>query len=60
MPVRRDEAIFGPHFPPDRNIHGHLHGNANRHAVKEIYDPDFHYDLAPDVHGYGLVDLSRI
>lgn len=60
MPTRRLEGYWGSHFAPDRNVHGHLHGDYNRHCSKETYDPEFHYDVAPDTHDYQLVDLEHI
>lgn len=61
MPVRRNDKYWTPHFPPDFNIHGHLHGDGN-HRVKErdasLYDPAYHKDLAPEIHGLKPVNLQ--
>lgn len=45
----------------DLHIHGHLHG-ANDRADRqvELYDPAWHYDVAPDRHEYQAVPLKSI
>lgn len=61
MPVKRDDKYWSPHFPPDFNVHGHLHGSGN-HRVKErnasLYDPAWHKDLAPEIHALKPVNLE--
>lgn len=42
------------------NVHGHLHGKADRHGVGEWYDKDWHRDLAPDIHSFSPVNLERL
>lgn len=53
----------------DIHIHGHSHGNmsrlTNRKEQKEyvlggIYDPTWHYDVAPDLHNYQVISLDSI
>lgn len=46
----------------DRNIHGHLHGNSHRAAEFEgkVYDHEWHYDLAPELHDYKIISLERL
>lgn len=46
----------------DMNIHGHLHGNNHRDPEKTaaLYDRDWHYDCAPDIHDYKPLLLERI
>jgi calcineurin-like phosphoesterase family protein len=61
MPMLRNDSCWRPHFPPDRNIHGHLHGTNERAERKvELYDHSFHYDLAPDIRGYTAVKVEDI
>ena len=49
-------------IPIVRNIHGHLHGNNHRQAHKDLalYDPSYHYDLAPELHDYQIVSVEKI
>lgn len=45
----------------DMNIHGHLHGTNDRANRKiELYDHNWHYDVAPDTHDYQAVSLKSI
>lgn len=60
MPIKQSDYQPSNYHKPARNFHGHLHGNANRHAAKEIYNPEWHYDLAPDLHDYKLVNIEKI
>lgn len=59
--LKRPNEHWGA-FPPARNIHGHLHGNNHREGFhgNALYDPAYHYDLAPEIHGYRIVDVSKI
>lgn len=45
-------------YAPVRHVHGHLHGNT--HRAVESYDPAFHFDLAPEIHDYRLVNIEKI
>lgn len=64
IPYRPDieASYFSPHYPPSINVHGHLHGNNHRAKFKEngLYNHSYHYDLAPDIHNYKLVNLDEI
>ena len=62
MPVKRDDGYWSPHFPPTFNIHGHLHGDAHRKLAMDesLYDRAYHYDLAPEIHDYKIVDLESL
>jgi len=62
MPVLEPSKMtFAPHFDPDINIHGHLHGDNDRHNLKrDIYDPSWFYDLAPETNEYGIVNVENI
>lgn len=42
------------------NIHGHLHGEVNRHSAQEFYNHKFNYDLAPETHDYKIVKIEDI
>ncbi len=57
MPILKKE-FWETYHEPELNIHGHLHGNANRHGA--VYDPKFHYDVAPDIHDYEPILLERL
>lgn len=61
MPVLKIETTLG-FWPITRNIHGHLHGNTHRpgYADSPLYDRAYHYDLAPELHGYKLVNLESV
>lgn len=52
-PAERREGI-------DRNIHGHLHGNAHRIEDMDGYDPSWHFDLAPEIREYAPVNIETI
>lgn len=60
MPILRDSYKPSPYYSPVRHIHGHLHGDSNRHTAKEIYDPEYHYDLAPETNDYKLVNVENL
>lgn len=63
MPVFRNDKFWEPSFGPVRNIHGHLHGNMHRgEFVKDgvPYDLNYHYDLAPELHDYKVVNVESI
>lgn len=65
MPARREQgsnSYWTPHFPPDFNFHGHLHGDNHRRINNdpEIYDRNYYYDLAPDVHNYEIINIQKI
>jgi len=59
MPIRK-KKLWETYHEPAINIHGHLHGAANRHSADEIYDFDFNYDVAPDTHNYKPVLLKEL
>lgn len=60
MPFKRSGYQPSPYYSPVRHFHGHLHGNGNRHAAKELYDPEYHYDVAPDTHDYRPVNIEEV
>lgn len=61
MPVMRNDAFWFPHFPADRNIHGHLHGNNHRNKyLNDLYNKTYLYDLAPEIHDYKIVEVEKI
>lgn len=61
MPAQKDGSYWSPHFPPDINMHGHLHGDGHRGKDKpDIYDRNYYYDLAPDIHNYEIVNIQKI
>jgi len=61
MPARKDREYWSPHFPPDMNMHGHLHGDGHRgERSPEVYDRNYYYDLAPDIHNYEIVNIQKI
>jgi len=62
MPILKPpEDTFSPHFPPDINIHGHLHGDNDRRGMtRDLYDTKWFYDLAPDTNDYKPVDVESI
>lgn len=44
------------------NVHGHLHGRgvaSHRMVEGGTYDESFHFDLAPEIRNYGLVNLEK-
>lgn len=43
-----------------KNIHGHMHGNYHRAAEVEQYDPEWNFDLAPEIRNYQPVNLENI
>lgn len=59
MPILR-KKFWDTYHEPVINVHGHLHGNRNRHSEVFISDPDFNYDAAPDTHDYKPVLLKKI
>lgn len=58
-PVRR---YFPINNCIDINIHGHLHGDGHRHdeANAVSYDKEFHKDIAPEIVGYGPVNIQDL
>ena len=62
MPImKKNVGTFSPHFPPDINVHGHLHGCNDRHGYcTELYDKKWFYDVAPDTNKYAPVSLIEI
>lgn len=59
IPVRPTDAVMNSF---DMNIHGHLHGNGHRAAEFEgtEYNSEWHYDLAPELHDYKIINLESI
>lgn len=55
MPMRKNDAF-------NMNVHGHLHGNGHRAAEFEHmeYIPGWHYDLAPELHDYKILNIENI
>lgn len=54
---------WSPHFEPSINVHGHFHGNNHRKlggGTSGLYDHNFHYDLAPDIHDFKIVNVESI
>lgn len=51
------EGYYPPYY---MNIHGHLHGDTDRHIEKNLYEHKFHYDLAPETHEYKIVNLQKV
>lgn len=61
IPTVRELSKLTPYFSPDRHIHGHLHGNNHRDGeMNSVYDYDYYYDCAPDIHDYKPVLLDSI
>lgn len=63
MPVFRNDTFWAPSWPPALNIHGHLHGNSHRgEFIKDgqPYDMSYHYDLAPELHDYKVIDVENV
>lgn len=60
MPMKDHPETWGTHWPPRRNLHGHLHGGSNHRAPIDLFDPNFHYDLAPETHDYKIVNIDFI
>jgi calcineurin-like phosphoesterase family protein len=63
MPVFKNDAHWAPSFAPVLNIHGHLHGNSHRgEFIKDgaPYDMAYHYDLAPELHDYRIVNIEHV
>lgn len=56
------EEYWTPHFEPSINVHGHMHGNNHRKGGvgSPLYSLNFHYDLAPDIHDFKIVDVETI
>lgn len=66
MPVYKQkgqstENLYSPHFAPEMNIHGHLHGDNHRGGESNtVYDYSYFYDLAPERHDFKIVNLEKI
>lgn len=56
IPVRKHETDN-----IDFNVHGHMHGNGHRLTgeLGEIYNPEWHRDLAPELNDYAPVNLEN-
>ncbi len=59
-PIYKDEINFSVYYPPDINIHGHLHGNGHRRNEFLQIDNSFNYDIAPDIHDYKVLNLEDL
>jgi len=56
-----EAAYWTPHYEPSINVHGHFHGNNHRKIDSSgLYNKAYHYDLAPDIHKFGIVDVETI
>lgn len=55
IPLPREYGI-------DLNIHGHMHGNTHRleGPIAAFYDPEYHFDLAPEIRNYAPVNLAKL
>lgn len=57
IPILRNDVFWTPHFPPEINIHGHMHGGGHRGSIP---GSDYLYDLAPELHDYKIVNLAHL
>lgn len=53
IPIPKNEKF-------DKNIHGHMHGNTHRDKDITGYDNTWHFDLAPEIRNYKLVNVEQI